>query len=166
MTAVEDPEALSTKACFVCSKHRQGQDVEGGILYRDDTLYAGHCHLLGRDDILLGWLIIEPLRHVAELGDLTDGEAAALGTLASRLARGLQQSEGAEHVYSFVFGDGLAAPHLHLHLIPRYPGTPREYWGQRVPEWPDAPRGGVEAMTETIQRLRLHLSDPRADGGV
>jgi hypothetical protein len=21
-------------------------------------------------------------------------------------------------------------PHLHLWIVPRYPGTPREYWGQ------------------------------------
>jgi histidine triad (HIT) family protein len=145
--------------CFVCNKHRQGNHVEGGVIFSDDTVYAGHCHLLGRHDILLGWLIVEPRRHVAELADLTDHEAAALGTLVSRLARALQQSEGAEHVYSFVLGDGLAIPHLHIHVMPRYPGTPREYWGQRVPEWTGGPRGGTDAMLQLTTRLRLNIPD-------
>jgi histidine triad (HIT) family protein len=146
--------------CFVCNKHRQGDYAEGGVIFSDDTVYAGHCHLLGRQDIHLGWLMVEPRRHVAELGDLTGREAAALGTLVSRLAQALQQSEGAEHVYSFVFGDGLAVPHLHIHLMPRYPGTPREYWGRRVTEWAGGPRGGIAAICEVTIRLRHHLSPP------
>ena len=66
-------------------------------------------------------------------------------------------SEGAEHVYSFVLGDGLAKGHLHVHLMPRYPGTPSEYWQQRVVEWPDGPRGGVQAMRAVSQRMRSQL---------
>jgi histidine triad (HIT) family protein len=144
--------------CFVCGKHRQGDHVEGGVIYSDDLVYAGHCHLLAKPDISLGWLMVEPRRHVAELADLTDSEAAALGSLVSRLARALHQSEGAEHVYSFVLGDGLAIPHLHIHVIPRYPGTPREYWGQRVTEWTGGPRGDADASRQVSDRLRRHLT--------
>lgn len=42
----------------------------------------------------------------------------------------------------------VAATHLHVLLMPRYPGTPREYWQQRV-EWPDGPRGNAEAVAAT-----------------
>jgi histidine triad (HIT) family protein len=143
--------------CFVCDKHEQGDAVEGGVIWSDDLVYAGHCHLLGAKTIALGWLIIEPRRHVAGLGDLNEAEAAAIGVLVSRLARALTTIQGAEHVYSFVFGDGMAAGHLHVHLMPRYPGTPREYWQQRVVEWPDGPRGGVAEMQATTTRLRASL---------
>jgi diadenosine tetraphosphate (Ap4A) HIT family hydrolase len=61
------------------------------------------------------------------------------------------------HIYSFVMGDHV--PHLHVHLVPRYPGTPREYWGVRVSEWPNAPRGGVGEIDAVCGRLREALAD-------
>lgn len=144
--------------CFVCRKHTRGEAVEGGIIWEDDLVYAGHCHLLGRPAIHLGWLTVEPRRHVSGLEDLTADEAAALGILTSKLAKALRTSEGAEHIYSFVFGDGLAKGHLHVHLMPRYPGTPTEYWQQRVVEWPDGPRGGDADIEAVCQRIRAQLS--------
>lgn len=77
---------------------------------------------------------MEPKRHVADLGDLTEDEAAAVGILVSRLARALVKVESAEHVYSFVFGDGLAAGHLHTHVSPHDPATPPELSQRRVGE--------------------------------
>ncbi len=102
----------------------------------------------------LGHLIVEPRRHVAELGDLTPEEAAAFGRAAARASAALQ-AHGAEHVYAAVIGH--AVDHLHLHLIPRYAGTPREYWWTRVDEWPDAPRGGASDIAALTQRLRSLL---------
>ena len=59
---------------------------------------------------------------------------------------------GAEHVYSAVIGH--AVPHLHVHLLPRYPGTPREFWWQRLDEWPDAERGDIARIADLVDRLR------------
>jgi diadenosine tetraphosphate (Ap4A) HIT family hydrolase len=95
------------------------------------------------------------VRHAPGLADLTDGEAQALGLLMSRLSRTLQRCEGAEHVYAFVLGDHV--PHLHVHLVPRYRGTPRAYWGVRLDEWPDAPRGDAAAVEALCLRLRQCL---------
>ncbi len=90
------------------------------------------------------------------MGDLTDAEASTLGVLVNDLARVLKVAEGAEHVYSFVLGH--VVPHLHIHVVPRYPGAPRDYWGVRVDEWPDAPRGGVSEITAVCDRLRRGLA--------
>jgi histidine triad (HIT) family protein len=144
----------TSDACFVCEKHRQG-GAEGGVIYEDDLVYAGHAHLLGRSDAYLRHLMCEPKRHVVGLGGLTDDEAAALGQLVNNLARALRDVEGAEHVYSFVFGD--VVQHLHIQVVPRYQGTPREYWGVRVSEWPGARRGGIEAMVAVCDRVRAGL---------
>jgi diadenosine tetraphosphate (Ap4A) HIT family hydrolase len=57
-----------------------------------------------------------------------------------------------EHVYAAVIGHGI--PHVHLHLIPRHPGTPREFWWTRVDEWPGAPRGNSDAAAALVARLR------------
>jgi histidine triad (HIT) family protein len=83
---------------------------------------------------------------------LEPDEAAAVGRAATRTARALQAAAGAEHVYAAVIGHH--SPHFHLHVIARYPGTPREYWCVRVDEWPDAPRGDAQAIAGFCGRLR------------
>jgi diadenosine tetraphosphate (Ap4A) HIT family hydrolase len=105
--------------------------------------------------------MVEPLRHVGGLGDLSDDEAMRLGWLMNRLSRVQKAELGAEHVYAFVFGGApptrRTPPHLHLHLVPRYPGTPREHWGLALSRWSDAPRVDSEAMGTLITRLRNRL---------
>jgi len=141
----------------VCEKHRLGPAVPGGIIYEDPIVYAGHAYRAAGDvDTYLGYLIAEPKRHVVGLGALTDDEAASLGRLVNDLAKVLRSSEGAEHVYSFVYGDG-DVEHLHVHIVPRYPGTPPEYRGLQVTQWPDAPRGDIDGMVLTCNRIRAGL---------
>ena len=106
--------------------------------------------------VYLGHLVVEPRRHLPGLADLTDAEAAAVGMWAARGSRALL-ANGAEHVYSMVVGHRV--DHLHQHLVPRYPGTPREYWWQRVDEWPGAPRGGLDEVAAAVRNLRAHLSE-------
>ena len=73
----------------------------------------------------------------------------------TQLARALMETEGAEHIYSFVIGDGV--PHVHVHVIGRYPGAPREYWGPRVDEWSDAPHGAEGGIAQVADRVRRFL---------
>jgi hypothetical protein len=72
--------------CFVCAKHALGDAVMGGVLFEDELVYAGHAYPLAGPAVTYpGYLVAEPKRHVAKLGDLTDPEAAALGVLVNRL---------------------------------------------------------------------------------
>ena len=107
-----------TVDCFVYAKHALGEAALGGVLFEDELVYAGHAYPPGAGWAYRGYLVAEPMRHAAGLGDLTDREAAALGLLVNRLARALKEVAEAEHVYSFVLGDGHA--HLHVVLAPRY----------------------------------------------
>ncbi len=151
---------MRSENCVVCAKHALGDAAPGGVLFEDELVYAGHAYPLVEPLLTYrGYLVAEPMRHAAGLGDLTDSEAAALGLLVSRLARALEEVAGAEHVYSFVFGDGIAHAHLHVVLAPRYAGTPREYWGVRLREWPDAPRVGEHEMRSLVARLRGRVID-------
>jgi histidine triad (HIT) family protein len=138
--------------CFVCAKHAMGERVFGGVLFENDLVYAGHAQTAAGGAVYRGYLVAEPKRHVAGLGDLSDKEAGALGQLVNRLARALKEVAGAEHVYSFVIGHGL--PHLHFVLAPRYPGTPSKYWGLRLREWPDAPRIDPDEVRSFVTSLR------------
>ena len=147
----------STERCFICDKHRLGDRAEGGVLFEDELLYVGHVHTMGRGVAYRGWFVVEPKRHAAGLGLLTDDEAGALGLLLNRIARILRDELGAVHVYAFVFGD--AVPHLHVHVAPRYPDTPREYWGPRLNQWADAPRVNAEEIRDLVSHLRSQLSN-------
>lgn len=151
----------SDSDCLICRKQRGDFPLPGGPLYADDRIFICHAHFAeGQQQAYLGWLILESRRHVPGLGDLTNAEAQAVGLWQSRLARALQAVAGAEHVYSFVIGHGV--PHFHLHLLPRYPGTPGEYWGVRVDEWPDAPQGGTAEITALLARIKMYLSSEQA----
>jgi diadenosine tetraphosphate (Ap4A) HIT family hydrolase len=142
--------------CFICRKHRGDLSLPGGAIYEDEWVYAGHAAIQsGQTAGYLGSLLVEPKRHVAGLAELTDQEAERIGWLVAQVSRALKMAEGAEHVYLFVLGH--AVPHLHLWVVPRYPGTPREYWGMRVDEWPQAPRGGPEQIAALCGRIRAYL---------
>jgi histidine triad (HIT) family protein len=148
--------------CFVCRKHRdRGVLLPGGPVAEDDLVLVSHVvtpDVLGRDGTTayLGHLIVEPWRHAPGLADLSDAEAEGVGRHAARASRALREVAGAEHVYAAVIGDG--PPHLHVHLMPRYPGTPREYWWTRVDEWPQARRGGIAEIEALVTQLRAYLA--------
>ncbi|HTZ92587.1 MAG TPA: HIT family protein [Streptosporangiaceae bacterium] len=148
--------------CFVCRKHRdRGPLMPGGPVGEDDLVLVTHIvtpQALGRagTTAYLGHLFVEPRRHVPGLADLTDAEARAVGWWSMRASKALREVAGAEHVYAAVIGDGV--PHLHVHLKPRYPGTPRDFWWERLDEWPEARRGGAEEIELLVQDLRSGLS--------
>lgn len=154
--------------CFVCRKHRDaGPLVPGGPVAEDDLVFVSHVTPVApgseNSGIYLGHLVVEPLRHAPGLADLTDAEARAVGWWCSRASRALVEVAGAEHVYAAVIGD--AVPHLHIHLIPRYPGTPQEYRWMRVKEWPEARRGGLAEIGLLVRGLRDYLSAGGQDEG-
>jgi histidine triad (HIT) family protein len=142
--------------CAVCLKHLRQGPLAGEIIHETELLVASHAPITEAGGVYLGYLFVEPRRHISELGDLSEQEAEALGLMTMRLARVLQQAQAADHVYSAVVGHH--EEHLHVHLIPRYPDTPPEYWWTKVLEWPDAPRGDAEAVSEVAARLRFGLS--------
>jgi histidine triad (HIT) family protein len=130
--------------------------VPGGAIYEDDLVYASHAFRAGEaTEWYLGHLGVETKRHVVGLTELNDAEAERVGAIAVRLARALRESQGAEWVYLAVLGHH--EPHFHLHVVPRYPGTPREWWGLDVHDWPDAPRGGADEIAAVAERIRTHL---------
>lgn len=144
--------------CLVCQKHQGLKVFWGGVIFENDLVYISHAQLWGEEtDHYLGHLMLETKRHTPGLGDLTKAESEAIGYFSSLVAKALVETEGAEHVYSFVIGHHV--PHFHMHVIARYPGAPREYWGTMVDEWPDAPRGGEEEIGQVAARIRGFMAE-------
>ncbi|MDF1499001.1 MAG: HIT family protein [Anaerolineales bacterium] len=142
---------------MICRKQHGDFSPRGGPVYEDDLVYACHAHISDdQTDQYLGWLVLETRRHVPDLASLTEAEAQRVGMLAGRLARVLKAELNAMKVYAFVVGEGMA--HFHMHLIPRYPGTPHEFWGGHIDEWPGAPRGSKLDIEELCRKLCAQMN--------
>jgi histidine triad (HIT) family protein len=149
--------------CFACRKHRdRGGLMPGDRVAEDDLVLVSHIvtpDTVGGEGTTayLGRLFVEPRRHAPGLADLTDAEARSVGWWSARASRALREVAGADHIYAAVIGD--AVPHLHVHLLPRFPGTPREYWWTRVDEWPQARRGSAGDIAALVSELRTYLGE-------
>lgn len=147
---------MKTSDCIVCQKHKGEVDLSGGIIYEDDLIFISHAQLWGDEkEHYLGHVFVEVKRHVEELADLTTDEAQVVGLFTSRVAKALLHTESVEHVYTFFIGDGV--PHVHIHVIGRYPDAPKEYWGPKVDDWPEAPKGAAKEIEEVAARVRNFL---------
>lgn len=76
---------------------------------------------------LLGWLLLDTVRHVGGAADFNADEAAGFGGMLQRSSALVRELSGCERVYAIAFGEG--ARHVHLHLIPRHAADPAsEAW--------------------------------------
>jgi len=143
--------------CFICRKHRGEELAPGGPIHEDDLVWASHGYHPERNpEPYLGHVMVEPKRHALGFAGLTEEEAAAVGIGIRRVSGAIRDGVGAEHVYVAVVGHH--TPHLHVHLIPRYPGTPQEFWDPfKVDEWPEAKHGGPEEAAAAVERIRSNL---------
>lgn len=149
-------ESEPADECAICQKHRGDVAALGGAIYEDDLIFISHAGIAeGQTTAYLGALLIEPKRHIPSLASLTNAESQRIGLYVAHLSRALQKGEDVEHVYQFVTGHHV--PHLHVWVVPRYPGTPPEYWGMKVDEWPDAPKGGPEEIAMLCERIRAAI---------
>lgn len=108
-----------------------------------DRIIAGEipCHKVYEDDRVLAFLDVAPLsrghtlvipkERAAQMDQLSDESAAALGRVLPRICRAVLKATGAT-AYNLLQNNGAdahqAVMHLHVHVIPRYPdkaeGTP------------------------------------------
>jgi histidine triad (HIT) family protein len=155
--------------CFVCRKHRDRDTfMPAGPAAEDELVIVSHTvppDVLGQDGTTayLGHLFVEPKRHASGLADLTGAEAGRVGLWCTCASRALRDVAGAEHVYAAVIGDEV--PHLHVHLLARFPGPPREFWWTRVDRWPEARRGSAAEIDVFVAELRRCLADGEATAG-
>lgn len=146
---------MAENDCFICGKHKEEVQTVGVSIYEDQYLYVGHIDK-ATDTNYLGHIMIDLKRHAATLADLHPQEAQAFGVMMARASKALVASEGAEHVYALVSGNSV--PHLHMHLVARYPGTAEEFWGPLdVYDAPNARMGDAGEVIELCNRLKAFM---------
>lgn len=140
------------KDCLICQKHINKTD----IVYQDDFVSVSHMtRRMDEADNYLGYYMVESMRHFKGMYDAADDEMAAIGKMLKALSKAMMDVLDAAHVYAFIMGDGI--PHFHVHVVARYKDAPREYWGPKVDDWPDAPRGTIDDVRTMNEKIRQKL---------
>lgn len=130
--------------------------VPGGFLEDNEHLRVFQSPIVEpATDVYVGYLFVTPKRHLAGFSDLNDDEAAAMGLALAHWSRALETA-GAEHLYVLRIGHGV--PHLHVHLVARWPETPKEVPWLKVDEWPGARRGHLDFATDFVNDLRASVT--------
>lgn len=132
-----------------------------------DKIIAGEipCHRVYEDDHVLAFLDVAPLsrghtlvipkERAAQMDQLSDESAAALGRVLPRICRAVLKATGTK-AYNLLQNNGAdahqAVMHLHVHVIPRYPdkaeGSPGSGFGII---WPSGKLDDGEALASQIR---------------
>ncbi len=137
---------------MVCDKHKNFEMSTGRPIMETPEYFVSHYPVVNREMALRGHLLIEPKRHVVDAAELSDGEAQGLGLLIRDSIKLLTKELGAEHAYVFRINDKV--PHFHVHIVPRFSGTPKESWGHKITEWPGAVKLDLPGVQAVSGRLR------------
>jgi diadenosine tetraphosphate (Ap4A) HIT family hydrolase len=110
---------------------------------------------------LPGWLVLIPRRHVTAIAELTDAEAAGLGSWQVRLSRALHAVTGCVKTYVVQFAEAEGFSHVHFHVVPRMADLPAELRGPRVfglLNGPESEQVSVAGQDRLAAALRDHLN--------
>jgi histidine triad (HIT) family protein len=139
--------------CLICSEQAGEVDVPGGNLLDEEGVVVFHVPPAPAGTSYLGHLLVTPRRHCPDFAGLDRAEAEVVGAAIASYSAALK-GLGAERVYVATVGHNI--DHLHVHLLPRWPGTPAEVAWHAVDEWPGARRGAaaeIESMTAAVRAL-------------
>lgn len=165
----DQPKAVFNPECISCTQ----PEHDDGIIAFTDHFKA----IIHPNQSSLGAVLVAARRHVARIADFIPAESTELVPLLAALEPAMEQAFGAPLVnldyqrnWAFrttnpdpPFKDGKPNPHVHFHIVPRYP-NPVEFRGMR---WEDKRFGEPfvwgkvtvpsEVRLAIIHRIQGHL---------
>ena len=152
-----DPDLpLMTETCGICHLHQDPPSRERYEISRTDLWVLRHHP---DPAPLPGWLLLDSLRHCGGPLAFEPREAESWGLAVRDASQLVQQITGCDRVYAIAFGEG--APHLHLHLIPRFADDPAtsawlvadHYRAVQACQREAAPAAQVQEIVELARRI-------------
>jgi diadenosine tetraphosphate (Ap4A) HIT family hydrolase len=154
---------MGASECYTCRRDADPAAAPHERIAADGLWRVAHAIGTG----LPGWLVLVPRRHVTSIADLTDEEAAVLGTWQVRLSRALHAVTGCQKTYVAQFAEAPGFGHVHFHIMPRPADLADSLRGPRifgllgVPEVDEVSAGRVAEIAAAISR---HLGEqPSSD---
>ena len=154
VSSISRKDGMTKTACVVCEEVSGVVEVPGGVLSSGHFSVAFHIPSLDGSDVFLGHVLVVPRRHVADFAGLNQDEAAEIGVAIAKCSSALKGT-GAERVYIATVGHTF--DHLHVHLLPRWPGTPPEIPWHSVDDWAGARRANSSQASDFAVQLRTKL---------
>jgi diadenosine tetraphosphate (Ap4A) HIT family hydrolase len=148
---------MGAAECYTCRR-----DADPAAAYERiaaDGLWRV-SHAIGTG--LPGWLVLVPRRHVTSIADLTDDEAAALGTWQVRLSRALHAVTGCQKTYVAQFAEAPGFGHVHFHIMPRSADLADSLRGPRIFGLlgvPEADEVSAEDVADIAAALSRHVGE-------
>ena len=144
--------ATKSEGCIFCEKWNGTADPENLVLFRGEACFV----ILNLFPYNNGHLMVVPIRHVADVVDLTEDEQSEMFRLMQRMV-GVLREVMSPQGFNIGFNLGRAAgagiaDHLHLHVVPRWNGDTNF-----MPVL-GATRVISEALEETYKKLKAVLS--------
>ncbi|WP_156291278.1 HIT family protein [Oceanobacillus salinisoli] len=96
--------------CPICEKHENLSEP----IYETENWVISHGPLASQ---LLGYMYVEPKRHVEDWAQFTEEELVELGPLIKKIEAAIQKELSVDRLYMVTISE--AVRHLHVHLIPR-----------------------------------------------
>ena len=97
--------------CPICEKLQTRKE---SFIYETNDWVVTHGSV---ESQILGYLYIEPKRHVEHWTDFTEEELTSIGPLIKKAEEALKKELDIERLYTVTISE--AVRHLHFHLIPR-----------------------------------------------
>ncbi|MEV0397697.1 HIT family protein [Polymorphospora rubra] len=155
-------------SCLSCTQNAEDTNrPRENWIASDDHWRVGHA--VGT--AVAGWLVLVPRRHVVTIADLTDEEAAALGTWQIRLSRALHTVTGCAKTYVAQFAEVAGFEHVHFHVVPRAHGLPHQFQGPRIfgllgnPDQPCVTPAEVARISAALHAYLHHPLSPAPMAG-
>jgi ATP adenylyltransferase len=136
------------QGCVFCAA-AAAADEEGLVVHRGSRAFV----LLNKFPYSSGHLMVAPLRHTGDFGELEDDEVVEVHRLASQGIGALAQTYGPQG-YNLGWNLGRVAgagvlDHVHLHVVPRWAGDTNF-----MPVL-----GDVKVLPEHLEETRRRLAD-------
>ena len=115
-------QAGEQEGCVFCAEAAGERGADSLVVARGENAFV----LLNKFPYSSGHLMVAPLRHIGELGELTAGEAAEIHRLTTAAIDALRRVYGPDAFnVGWNLGEiagGSIASHLHEHIVPRWSG--------------------------------------------
>lgn len=137
----------SSDSCILCTQTiPQSHLVYTGLRWR-----IRHS----QETNILGYCILEPVRHFLDLSEATSEELADYSVLLAALMKAQRDSFSCERIYTFSLAE--AVPHFHVHVIPRRKDFVRAYKGRGIMSYPLTPVADSSLVENACMHLRACL---------
>ena len=137
--------------CLICTKHEGRGSLAGPVAWATEEMVVTHQAPAADGLGFLGYLLVEPRRHVATWDLLTIDEAQKMATAAWAAARALRTLLDVEGVFTAIIGRQV--PHVHQHVFVRHVGTPTDLRWDESPDWGGAPRRTLDELDEFARHV-------------